>query len=79
MNKGHDIEALSALVHEAWMVEQQKRGRTTRRSQSGEEFMVPYDALSEEAKEFDRATVRAVLNALEQQELDGPCLEPRQQ
>jgi RyR domain len=61
-----DIEVVSARVHEAWMAEQRKLGRTSSLSrQTGEEFMVPYDQLTESSKEFDRATVRAVLAALE--------------
>ena len=61
-----DIEIVAAKVHEAWMSSKLKQGVTTRNSESGEELMVPYDKLSEEAKELDRATVRAVYAAIEE-------------
>ncbi|HEX8499348.1 MAG TPA: RyR domain-containing protein [Pyrinomonadaceae bacterium] len=60
-----DIEVVSAKVHEAWMESKRAGGVTSRRSESGEELMVPYEQLSEAAKELDRATVRAVYKAIE--------------
>ena len=59
-----DIEVVSAKVHEAWMESKRAQGVTSRQSESGEELMVPYDRLSEPAKELDRATVRAVYEAI---------------
>ena len=59
-----DVEAVAAKVHEAWMESKRAQGRTTRLSESGEELMVPYERLSESAKELDRATVRAVYEAI---------------
>ena len=59
-----DIEEVSAKVHEAWMESKRRGGFTTRKSESGEELMVPYEELSEEAKELDRSTVRAVYAAI---------------
>lgn len=59
-----DIEAVAAKVHEAWMNAKSARGVTTRKSESGEELMVSYEQLSEEAKELDRASVRAVYDAI---------------
>jgi hypothetical protein len=59
-----DIEIVSAEVHQAWMESKRKQGITTRKSESGEELMVPYDVLSEAAKELDRGTVRAVYAAI---------------
>lgn len=59
-----DIEAVSAKVHEAWIESKRAQGHTTRLSESGEELMVPYERLSESAKELDRATVRAVYEAI---------------
>ena len=59
-----DIEVVSAKVHEAWMESKRAQGVTTRRSESGEELMVPYEQLSEPAKELDRGTVRAVYEAI---------------
>ena len=59
-----DIELVSAKVHEAWMDGKLAKGITSRKLESGEEMMVPYARLSEEAKEMDRSTVRAVYNAI---------------
>jgi hypothetical protein len=64
MSELPDIEAVSAKVHEAWMESKRARGVTTRQSETGEELMVPYEKLSEAAKELDRATVRAVYEAI---------------
>lgn len=60
-----DIELVSAKVHEAWMDSKLKSGVTTRKLETGEELMVPYDQLSDAAKELDRGTVRAVYAAIE--------------
>ena len=59
-----DIEEVSAKVHEAWMDAKRAQGITSRQSETGEELMVPYEQLSEPAKELDRATVRAVYEAI---------------
>ena len=60
-----DIEIVSSKVHEAWMNAKRAQGITTRQSEKGEELMVPYEQLSEEAKELDRETVRTVYAAIE--------------
>ena len=60
-----DIEKVSAKVHEAWMEAKRKQGVTSRKSETGEELMVAYEQLSEEAKDLDRSTVRAVYRAIE--------------
>lgn len=60
-----DIEVVSAKVHEAWIDSKLRAGVTTRRSEGGEELMVPYEQLSEAAKELDRGTVRAVYMAIQ--------------
>lgn len=60
-----DIEIVSAKVHEAWMNSKISAGVTTRKLETGEELMVPYDQLSDAAKELDRGTVRAVYAAIE--------------
>jgi hypothetical protein len=62
----YDIEAISAAVHEAWMENKRKAGVSSRKLESGEELMVPYAQLSEQAKELDRGSVRAVVAAIEQ-------------
>ena len=59
-----DIELVSAKVHEAWMESKRAQGVTSRKSETGEELMVPYEQLSDSAKELDRATVRAVYEAI---------------
>ena len=66
-----DVEAVAAKVHEAWMESKRAQGVTTRRSESGEELMVPYERLSESAKELDRATVRAVYDAIRAAAAEG--------
>jgi len=65
MNALPDVELVAALVHEAWMQSKRRQGFVSRKSEGGEELMVPYDRLSEAAKELDRATVRAVYAAIE--------------
>jgi hypothetical protein len=71
-----DIERISAAVHEQWMESKRKLGVTSRKSESGEELMVPYEQLSEGAKELDRGSVKAVVLAIQQtskiQGLDEP-------
>ena len=59
-----DIEAVAAKVHEAWMEAKRASGVHSRKSETGEELMVPYERLSEEAKELDRSSVRAVYEAI---------------
>jgi hypothetical protein len=60
-----DIETVSASVHDAWVQTKRAQGITTRKSETGEELMVEYHELSEEAKELDRNSVRAVYAAIE--------------
>ena len=64
MSELPDIEVVSAKVHEAWMESKRAKGVTSRKSETGEELMVPYDQLSESAKELDRGSVRAVYEAI---------------
>ena len=59
-----NVEAVAARVHAAWMEATRARGITSRKSETGEELMVPYEQLSESAKELDRASVRAVYEAI---------------
>jgi len=58
------VDEVSARVHEAWMESKRRAGVTSRKLEGGEELMVPYADLSEQAKELDRATVRAVYAAI---------------
>lgn len=60
-----DIELVAAEVHAAWMATKRAQGVQSRKSEGGEEMMVPYQQLSETCKELDRATVRAVYAAIE--------------
>jgi RyR domain-containing protein len=60
----YDVEKISAKVHEQWMESKLAKGVTTRKSESGEELMVPYEQLSEGAKDLDRGSVKAVLAAI---------------
>jgi len=60
-----DVELVAAKVHEAWMASKRAEGITSRKLETGEELMVPYEELSEQAKELDRATVRAVYAAIQ--------------
>jgi hypothetical protein len=60
-----DMEAVARKVHEAWMQAKLAQGIQTRKSETGEELMVDYDQLSEEAKELDRGSVRAVYAAIQ--------------
>jgi hypothetical protein len=59
-----DIELVSAKVHQNWIDMKLAAGVTSRKLESGEELMVPYEQLSEQAKELDRGTVRTVFNAI---------------
>lgn len=59
-----DIEKVSAEVHQAWMQSKKIHGISTRKSEDGEELMVPYEDLSEKAKDLDRNTVKAVYAAI---------------
>lgn len=60
-----DIEVVSAKVHEAWIASKIANGVTTRKSEDGEELMVPYEELTEKSKALDRNTVKAVYDAIE--------------
>ena len=60
-----DIEKISAKVHEQWMQSKRAKGVESRKSETGEELMVPYDELSEAAKDLDRGSVKAVVDAIQ--------------
>ena len=59
------IELVSAKVHDAWVNSKRAQGVTSRKSEKGEEMMVPYNQLSEACKDLDRNTVKAVYAAIE--------------
>lgn len=60
-----DVELVAAKVHDSWMEAKREQGIFSWMPK-GEELMVPYNQLSEEAKDLDRASVRAVYRAIEQ-------------
>lgn len=60
----YDVEAISAKVHKQWIETKLSQGITSRLSEDGEELMVPYNQLSEDAKDLDRGTVKTVLDAI---------------
>jgi len=59
-----DIELVSEQVHEAWIESKKANGVSSRKAEDGEELMVPYEKLSEKAKDLDRNTVKAVYAAI---------------
>ena len=59
-----DVETVSAAVHDSWMQSKIAAGVMSRKLESGEELMVPYETLSEQAKELDRGTVKTVYEAI---------------
>ncbi|HMK05098.1 MAG TPA: RyR domain-containing protein [Ferruginibacter sp.] len=64
-----DMEQVSPEVHKAWMTSKKDNGISSRRSEDGEELMVPYELLSEKAREPDRNTVKAVYAAIKKLQL----------
>jgi hypothetical protein len=60
-----DIEEVSAEVHAAWIEAKRAQGVTSRAAEDGEELMIPYEQLSERAKELDRTAVRSVYAAIQ--------------
>lgn len=60
-----DIEKVSAQVHAAWVKQKMASGTTSRiLDTTGEELLVPYEQLTDIAKELDRGTVRTVYSAI---------------
>lgn len=57
-------DILAAAAHDAWTTHQRNLGVTSKTGPDGEEYMVSWETLTEPARDLDRATVRAVLNAL---------------
>lgn len=67
-----DIEELASKVHDAWWETKKKQGfhapadcafGSVKCSKCHPD-MIPYEKLSEEIKEYDRVTVRTVLDAI---------------
>ena len=59
-----DLETVASEVHCQWLESKQKMGIISRKAEDGEELMVPFEQLSEKAKELDRSTVRVVYAAI---------------
>jgi hypothetical protein len=60
-----DMEKVAEEVHKAWMESKKAVGVHSRKSEDGEEMMVPYSQLTEKCKDLDRNTVKAVYKAIE--------------
>ena len=60
-----DIEAVASEVHLEWMESKRAMGVLSRKAEDGEELMVPFEQLSEKAKELDRSAVRTVYGAID--------------
>ncbi len=61
------VESMAESAHDAWLQACVGMGYMSRKAEWGEEFMVPFDKLSERGKEFDRVIMRAILVALDEQ------------
>lgn len=48
----------------SWIKTKLSQGVTSRKSETGEELMVPYEQLSESAKDLDRNTVKTIYKAI---------------
>lgn len=59
------IERLAARAHRQYVQAKLDQGITSRLLEWGEECLVPYDMLSEKAKDLDRAQVIGFLAGLE--------------
>lgn len=59
------IDEVAALVHDEWIAHKLTNGITSRlAAEDGEELMVPFAQLSEQAKNLDRMLVQSVYNAI---------------
>lgn len=58
------VEQMAESAHNAWWQTYIDLGYTSRKAAWGEEFMVPFEQLSERGKEFDRMIMRAILTRL---------------
>ena len=60
-----DVETAAKAVHDRWVKNQKAAGETEHKSPDGkEDYMVPYEKLSDKSKEMDREAVRATLDTL---------------
>ena len=74
MEENKLIELLSEKVHNAWMKEKEAQGFSYGKEYDKEKKkhpdMLPYNELKEEVKEYDRVTVKAVLQAQKELNVD---------
>ena len=75
MEENELIELLSEKVHNAWMKEKEMQGFSYGKEYDKEKKkhldMLPYNELKEEVKEYDRATVKAVIQAQKELSADA--------
>jgi hypothetical protein len=55
------VERLAEVAHAAWLRWYERQGITSRIGPFGEEFMVPWESLSEQGKDLDRTVVAAIM------------------
>jgi hypothetical protein len=63
------VEAMAESAHNSWWGTYKALGYTSRKAAWGEEFMVPFEELSEQGKEFDRMIMRAILGTFAEHNL----------
>lgn len=61
MNIEELVNQMAESAHNSWWETYLNLGYTSRKAAWGEEFMVPFEVLSEQGKEFDRMIMRAIL------------------
>lgn len=64
------VQAMAESAHNAWWQTYIELGYTSRKAAWGEEFMVPFEQLSERGKEFNRMIMRAILQRLDKEGFD---------
>jgi hypothetical protein len=65
MTRDELVEHMAKSAHDSWWGTYIELGYTSRKAAWGEEFMVPFEQLSEQGKEFDRMIMRAILKTFE--------------
>lgn len=65
LTKATIIEMVAEAAHVGWMAGKEAQGIESRLSEWGEELMVPYADLSEQAKDLDRSTCKTVVDQLD--------------
>ncbi len=65
INNNELVEAMAESAHNCWWKTYVELGYESRLSAWGEEFMVPFEQLSEQGKEFDRIIMRAILESFD--------------